>query len=79
VKELAHGEWAVCILNPGPVPAKITYAWKELEYYFKGNYQVRDVWQKKNLGTTLSAFSGEIASHDVALFRLSQLSPPGNG
>jgi alpha-galactosidase len=79
VKELSRGEWAVCILNPGPVPAKITYAWKELEYYFKGNYQVRDVWQKKNLGTTSGNFSGEIAPHDVVLFRLSRLPALSDG
>jgi alpha-galactosidase len=70
VKQLSHGEWAVCILNPGPVPATITYSWKELSYYFRGNYQVRDLWQKKSLSPTSSDFTGEIASHDVALFRL---------
>jgi alpha-galactosidase len=68
-KELSGGDWAVCLFNPGPFGAKMHLHWNDL-YFFTGSYSVRDLWNKKNLGTTDQDFNGEIGSHDIAVFRL---------
>lgn len=70
VKELSDGEWAVCVLNDSNSTAEMKLNWKDLTF-LKGKYQVRDLWQKKNLGSTDENFASQVASHDVALFRLS--------
>jgi len=36
----------------------------------KGEYSVRDVWAKKDLGTTGTPHTDHVESHDVMLFRL---------
>jgi alpha-galactosidase len=68
-KELSNGDWAVCIFNPSKASAALELKWSELSF-LKGNYTMRDVWAKKDWGKTDANFSGEIASHDVALLRL---------
>jgi len=70
VKQLSDGKWAVCFLNDSDSPLQIRLKWSHL-WFLKGTYEVRDLWQKKDLGTTKDDFAGEIASHDVLLFRLS--------
>jgi alpha-galactosidase len=71
-KELTSGDWAVCLFNPGKASATLELKWSDLPF-LKGNYTVRDVWAKKDSGDTMKDFSGEIASHDVALLRLHPL------
>jgi alpha-galactosidase len=70
VKELSNGNWAVCFFNSGDNPLKIRLKWEHL-WFLKGTYKVRDLWQKKDLGTTQKGFTGDIAPHDVLLFKLS--------
>ncbi|MGD0464522.1 MAG: glycoside hydrolase family 27 protein [Tepidisphaeraceae bacterium] len=69
-KELSDGQWAVCLLNPTAASAQMTLNWKDLTFLNGGKYLVRDLWVAKDLGDTDANYSGEIASHDVALFRL---------
>lgn len=73
-KELSAGQWAVCILNSGEKPSEITITWKDLTF-LKGDYRVRDVWGKKDLGATSQNFSGSVDSRDVVLFRLMPVQP----
>ena len=68
-KELSGGDWAVCMLNSGPETAKLELDWKKLDF-LKGNYSVRDLWGKQDVGDTASPYTAEIGSHDVALLRL---------
>jgi len=37
-----------------------------------GEYEIRDIWKKKNIGTTDSKYNFEIASHDVILLKLTK-------
>jgi len=74
VKELSNGEWAVCFFNSGDDKMRIRVHWPNL-YFLKGAFEVRDLWQAKNLGTTANDFAGDIASHDVILFKLSPVKP----
>jgi alpha-galactosidase len=38
--------------------------------FTEGEYKVRDLWAKKNLGTTKKQFKQVIAPHDVVMLRL---------
>jgi alpha-galactosidase len=69
VKELAQGDWAVCVLNAGPAPADLTVDWNQIRF-LQGTYRVRDLWAKQDVGTTQEKHTGHVASHDVMLFRL---------
>jgi alpha-galactosidase len=69
VKELLDGDWAVCFFNNSDNSIKFRVKWTHLSF-LKGTYKVRDLWQKKDVGTTRDDFIGDIDSHDVALFRL---------
>jgi alpha-galactosidase len=70
VKDLSDGAWGVCVLNIGKDTADITVNWKDLSF-LKGEYKVRDLWLKKDIGTTNENFTGSVGSHDVVLFKLS--------
>lgn len=70
IKELSGGQWAVCLLNPTAASEQIKLKWKDLTFVVGRKYLVRDLWAGKDLGDTGTNFSGDIASHDVALFWL---------
>jgi alpha-galactosidase len=36
----------------------------------KSIYRLKDLWTKKDLGTTKKVFKGEVGAHDVLLLRL---------
>jgi alpha-galactosidase len=79
-KPLSDGAWAMVVLNRNPNPQKIRFDWKtetvsdafsKREARFDATvYDVRDLWQKKDLGKTDTVFDGEAAGHDVILLRL---------
>jgi len=68
-RELSDGDWAVCFFNNSDNPVKIRVKWTHLSF-LKGTYKIRDLWQKKDIGTTRDDFIGDVDSHDVVLFRL---------
>ncbi|MCH5237235.1 MAG: glycoside hydrolase family 27 protein [Muribaculaceae bacterium] len=77
-KPLADGEIAICFLNRADTPWKLNYEWTRQTMYFahdinlrKHIYDVRDLWQHKNLGTTESNLVSEIPPHGVLMVRLS--------
>ncbi|HEX9973849.1 MAG TPA: glycoside hydrolase family 27 protein [bacterium] len=80
-KPLSKGEWAVCFLNRGFEAKAITLPWKEhsiLDFFSKREinfnqvtFRIRDLWDKKEVGTTKKSFAGQVASHDLILLRLS--------
>lgn len=69
-KELSNGEWAVCFLNSGENDLHLRIQWNHLSF-LKGTYKIRDLWQKKDIGTTKERFVRSISPHDVILVRLS--------
>jgi alpha-galactosidase len=68
-KELSHGEWAVCLLNAGDNKMEMHVNWSYLSF-LKGTYAVRDIWNRKDIGTTKEDFIRVIPPHSVVLFRL---------
>jgi alpha-galactosidase len=70
-KQLGDGQWAVCVLNPRAERATLDLRWAdELPGVAGKTYAVRDLWSHADRGDTSTPFHGELASHDVALFRL---------
>jgi alpha-galactosidase len=60
----------VCFFNSSSNPFQMKVNWPSLGI-LKGTYNIRDLWRKKDIGTTKKDFAGEIGSHDVLLFKLS--------
>jgi alpha-galactosidase len=72
VRPLSGDQWAICVLNTGASAADITTDWSAIPI-LNGQYSVRDVWAKKDLGTTSAPRTDHVESHDVMLFRLTPL------
>jgi alpha-galactosidase len=69
VRELANGDWAVALLNTGNQPADLSLDFGPM-WFLGGKSRVRDIWDKKDAGTTAQPFTKRLAAHDVALLRL---------
>ncbi|MDA3816879.1 MAG: glycoside hydrolase family 27 protein [Prolixibacteraceae bacterium] len=80
-KPLADGDWAVCFLNRDAADKEVNYNWKEIDVvddfanretkFNKNEYEIRDLWKHKNLGTTEKTLNAVVPSHDVLMLRLS--------
>ena len=70
VKELSNGEWAICFLNTGETDLKLRIDWSHFSF-LKGTQLIRDLWQKKSLGTSAQPLVNRVAAHDVLLVKLS--------
>lgn len=79
-KPLAGGDLAVAFLNRSKKPQAISFDWQATVIENEGTgtkialkeklYSIRDLWTKKNLGTTAKVLKAEVPSHDVLLVRL---------
>lgn len=82
VKPLANNELAVCFLNRSDHPQTVTYNWKEHMIsdkisgtsvdFNQTNYKLRDLWTKKDVGSTAKVFTEAIPSNDVVVLRLTK-------
>ncbi len=81
-KPLEDGGWAVCFLNRGETIQQVSFDWKNENVTDDisnrtlsagaTNYKIKDVWSKKDLGTTAKTFTAEVPAHDVVMVRLSK-------
>jgi alpha-galactosidase len=82
-KPLSDGGWGMCILNRTTTPQKFTFDWKNEKLvddvsnrdakFDTTTYSLRDLWAKKDAGTTKDAFTAEIPGHDVLTLRLTKM------
>jgi alpha-galactosidase len=70
VRELAGGDWAVALLNTGDTAAELEIDFGHGWWFVGGECAVRDIWDKKDVGTTKQVFKKHLESHDVAYLRL---------
>lgn len=80
VKPLKNDDLVVCFLNRDRAPQKIEFDWKKhpirdyfskTEFLFDQNvYKIRDLWAKKEIGTTKKVLKAKVPSHDVLMLRL---------
>ncbi len=69
VKELSDGCWAVCFFNDSDEAVKLRINWANFTF-LTGNYEIRDLWKKKNVGTIDKNFEGKVDALDVILVKL---------
>jgi alpha-galactosidase len=79
-KPLADGDWALCVLNRTTRPQKASFNWKSEKVsddlskrdaaFDTTVYGIRDLWAKKDLGTTEKPLNAELPGHDVLMLRL---------
>lgn len=82
IKPLQNNELAVCFLNRSRKPVTIMYDWKANPVrdtvsktsidFNTTTYNIKDLWTKKEMGTTVKLLSATILPHDVLLLRLSR-------
>jgi alpha-galactosidase len=80
VKPLSDNSLAVCFLNRGAAPKEIHFDWLEnpisdavsnVSYNFKEDeYSIRDLWLKKELGTTNTPLKAVMGGHEVLMVKL---------
>ena len=81
-KPLNNGDWAVCFVNRSAVPKTMDFNWsmenvqdtlfnKQLNAQ-STLYKLRDLWGKKDLGTTKKELKAIIPPHDVLLLKLTK-------
>jgi alpha-galactosidase len=80
LKPLSNGQWALCFLNRSKDAKAInfdfaktivedTFAKRTLDAT-KQEYKLKDVWTKKEVGTTKKALVAQVPSHDVLMLVL---------
>jgi alpha-galactosidase len=80
VKPLINNELALCFLNRTGSTRKLNLNWSDLNltdqlsglniHFSTGAFTIRDLWLKKNLGTTGKSFVQEIPTHGVVVLKL---------
>lgn len=83
IKPLSDDNWAIVFLNRSDKAQKINFDWKkhiiedkDFKFTLDLNnqiYNLRDLWEHKDLGKTNKIFSKELASHDVVALKLSKI------
>jgi alpha-galactosidase len=71
VKELSNGDWAICWHNTGDWAYTQRMNWQHFSF-LKGEYEIKDLWQDKIVGTTAINLEVNIDSHDVLLYRFTK-------
>jgi alpha-galactosidase len=81
-KPLSNGEWAMCVVNRSSVPKSVEFNWQSEivndELSKRGLhadavvYRLRDLWTKKDAGTTKKTLKAVVQPHDVLMLRLSK-------
>jgi alpha-galactosidase len=77
-KPLKGGAKAVILLNRGEAPVRIKVTWAELGWSARSTV-VRDLWQKKDMGSFRDSYFAEVAPHGVVMLRLSPAPVPKAG
>ena len=79
-KPLGNDAWAICFLNRGGEPKNLNFNWKDSFIddalssrrldAGKTTYRIRDLWAKKEMGTTDTPLRSVVLPHDVLMLRL---------
>jgi alpha-galactosidase len=82
-KPLSNDAWAMCVLNRSTNSQPVTFNWKnevvkddlsKREAKFDTTtYGVRNLWTKKDIGTTKDILTAGVPGHDVLMLRLNKI------
>jgi len=80
---LKDNSLAVCFLNRSSRQQNIDFDWKEHMIidtvsklnidFIRNTYALRDLWAKKNIGTTNKPLKQTIGSHEVLMLKLNKV------
>ena len=70
VSDLGNGAFYIALFNLNAFPAEVTVRWKDLGFLNASN--VRDVWNRKDLGESKQQFSSVILGHGARLLRVTK-------
>jgi alpha-galactosidase len=68
VKQMADGSKTVALFNKASTPVKMAVRWTDID--IKGRHPVRDLWQRKDMGTFGKEYTDTVSSHGVTLIRI---------
>ena len=74
VRELERGARAVALFNRGDAAREIVAGWMELGWSDDVRAVVRDLWERREVGTFTEAFGAMVPPHAATLVRLERLS-----
>jgi len=69
-RPLEGGNRAAVLLNRGTTEKSITVKWTDLDYPGQMTAEVRDLWQKKDLGKMKGEFSAPVAPHSAVMITI---------
>jgi alpha-galactosidase len=79
-KPLVGGDWAMCVLNRGGASRPLRFDWGKEAVVddFSGRganfdttvYRIRDLWTKREMGSTREILAADVPGHDVLMVRL---------
>ncbi|MGV7224591.1 MAG: beta-L-arabinofuranosidase domain-containing protein, partial [Nitrospinales bacterium] len=76
-KSLKDGSKAVALFNRGPVLKEITVYWEQIGLWPTLYADVRDLWQKENLGSYYNSFKIDVLPDQVVIVKITGTSLPG--
>lgn len=86
-KPLAGGDWAMCVLNRGGTSQEVRFDWRNETVkddssgrsarFDTTTYRIRDLWAKRDLGSTGETLRADIPAHDVLMLRLVRVTGEG--
>ena len=71
---LDGGCFAVVLLNRGNSTADVTASWSDIGMDANKQATVRDLWQKKDMGTMTGSVKASVPSHGVAMYKITPTS-----
>jgi len=82
IKPLSNGEWAVCFVNRSSVAKPVEFNWQNATIVDKdfsktldtktNTYKLRNLWTKKDAGTTKTVLKATLQAYDVLMLRLTK-------
>lgn len=69
-KTLQDGSRAVVFFNRSKNPQTMSVLWTEIGYPIHLNADIRDLWQKTDMGLFMGGYEADVPSHGVAMFKV---------
>jgi len=67
---LQDGSRAVVLFNRSNIEVNIGVLWTDIGYPEHLNAKVRDLWQKKDIGSFIGGYAADVPSHGVVMLKV---------
>jgi alpha-galactosidase len=69
-RKLYDGSYAIGLFNRGTESAKIETVWTRDLAGANGRFKIRNVWQRKNQGSSTTGYAAQVPAHGTVLIRV---------